>query len=151
MKKNVSVVKKIVFVLTALVAIVVIAINVLLSEWCFYFLRADVPNPLFIESTEHIRETLLELTPTGTSVDDVIRIIEDKGEKGEWSDLRGGSLNPLPWNYTHRFDAEKIIYGVIGEYKEANDWYSTCVDVAWEFDENSKLLDIAVKKYADEN
>lgn len=108
-------------------------------------------NPL-AKSEEQIKESLLELTPIGTSLDDVLDLVKSKiewrikrvnyGQDGYGSYARynqfSSSLNRDDLNNL------KSIKVYIGEYFNI---FMTSVHVKWEFDENSKLNDIEVTKY----
>ena len=109
----------------------------------FRFSRQYIPDPLLIEPSKYIREYLLELTPIGTSIEDVLEVIY-KNE--EW---RIDRIN-YEQGYIEetRIIGEKSIRVMIGEYKKSFDFY-TAVEVSWGFDENSKLIDIYVRKDVD--
>ena len=98
-------------------------------------------NPLR-RSEEHIRRSMLEDTPIGTSIEDVIDIIENK-EKWEI----------IYVSYEHGYFrrgpsvGEKSIRALIGDYGFL--FLKTSVSVYWGFDEDSKLIEIAVWKSTD--
>lgn len=93
------------------------------------------------KSETEIRDAILELTPIGTSMDDVIRVIESYG-KWEW----GGHISPngFPTDASGNTRiGEQSIRVTIGTYKN---FYKTFVVVFWGFDGDSNLIDIRVRK-----
>ena len=108
-------------------------------------------NPLR-RSEEQIRADMLKLTPIGMNMDDVIKII---GENPKWEirhirDWIGyGMAGGRPTDFT---SIEENIVGVksirvyLGQYRR---FFAVGVSVFYGFDENSKLIDIAVLKETD--
>jgi len=70
--------KKIIYILLALLAIILIPVVAVYFELA----KQHMPNPLLAESNEHIREELLKLTPLGVGMGDVLEYIHTKKE--EW-------------------------------------------------------------------
>lgn len=119
-------------------------------------------NPLR-RSQEQIEESILELTPIGMSMEDVLEAIESKKKwetinvSNEHGFLKQGSLK--------RDDTENTIIGgesievlagkYIGEWHLDQNVLNTIVHalfkrsvyVYWGFDENSKLIGLHVMKY----
>ena len=120
--------------------------------------RCSPPDPseeLLRKPVEEIREYLLELTPVGTSMDDVLAVVRG-------NDMRLVSVNDR-FGFAMRNgrpstpDSNDVALGnvvgvqsvraILGSY-----WstffalYITHVDVFWAFDENSQLIDIQVRK-----
>jgi len=111
-------------------------------------------NPLR-RSEEHIRERMLKLTPVGTSIEDVVEIINKRGWSNDGVLDRGYGLanGGTPTIYTSYFTNEpvigtKSIRANIGEYHAYMIIY-TWVFCYWGFDENSRLIDIAIEKECD--
>lgn len=111
-------------------------------------------NPLRA-SEDVIRERILKATPTGTSMEEVIDIIDsqeawellwidsDKGFSAQWTHL----------NYTVHRDGryivgEKSIKVFLGEYFSLRT-FCTPVSVFWGFDEKGILVDVQAIKEAD--
>ena len=108
----------------------------------------DSNNPLR-KSIEEIREYLLEFTPTGMSMDDVTEVII----KQEWGirliDHGSGyvvSRWGTPGNIGDTIIGEMSMVVTIGYYL---DFFETAVSAYYGFDENSNLIDIAVRKDTD--
>lgn len=106
-------------------------------------------NPL-TKSEEQIREKLLEETPFGTHMEDVIKYIGSKKKlsKKKWevtyiSHEHGFTHQRV---YPRRIVGEKSIRASLGDYGII---FETNVTVFWGFDENSKLIDIWVWKTID--
>jgi len=121
--------KKIVIFILLVISIVIIVLVIRMLS-----------NPLR-KSEEDMRETILELTPIGMSMDDVIKVIEDKDE---WK------LRHIWHEYGYRDYSQgeigvKSIRVYLGEYNLS----TTGVSVFWGFDENSKLIDVYVLKESD--
>ena len=133
--------KKIIKILIVLLTIISIPAII------FYFelSKQHIPNPLLIESSEHIRKTLLGLTPIGTSTTDDVFAVINKHE--EWGtngiQYEYGYQDHFPDGYYRK--GEKSIRAKIGEYKKPFD-YATAVIVHWMFDIDSRLIDIHVRK-----
>ncbi len=103
-------------------------------------------NPLR-KSREQITENILKLTPIGTSMEDVIHVIESN-KKWEWS----GHINPNgflkqpPPPEPRTTVGSRSIKVFAGDYRNI---FVTSVTVFWGFDENSKLIDVWVWKDTD--
>ena len=97
-------------------------------------------NPLR-KSKETIKENILETTPLGTSMEDVIKTIKKNDEwKLEYV------VDDYGYNDPETFDVigEKYVRANIGSYF---DGFTAHVVVFWGFDEESKLISIAVQKF----
>ena len=139
--------KVLIYILLALLALIVIPIAFLGLRIAF-----DLENPMR-QSNEQIRADLLELTPIGMSIEDIVQVIASNekwkvdyvnydhgvymGELGYPDDPEDYALKKM----TVR--GEKSIRATIGGY---TNFYMTFVDVWWAFDEDSKLIEIFVKK-----
>jgi hypothetical protein len=136
-----------IYISTAFLVAIVIAVVVVLS------------NPLR-SSNESIRTTMLKLTPIGTSMKDVVEVVEGN-EKWEISSKRDYGyllINGLPsfpyfspieesvYEYQHPIIGEKSMRVYLGEYRTI---FIIGVSVFYAFDENSKLINIAVLKETD--
>lgn len=133
----------------------------------------EIFNPLR-RSNEQIRANIFELTPIGTSKEQVIDLIETNGQwhKSKYKDLfenmYDGKYQYFDYGYAIRNgtfliryhggkydDAEMIgketIKAPIGTYTSFTYGipFDTTVYVYWAFDENSNLIDIAIKKDTD--
>jgi len=119
------------FVLIIVFAIVITVVIIMLS------------NPLR-RSVERITADMLELTPIGTSMEDVLKIIEDRDrwEIGFISYEFGFVRDVFP--EPRRTVGEKSISVNIGRYGVVID--TIVVDVFWGFNEYSELIDIWVRK-----
>jgi len=109
-------------------------------------------NPLR-RSQEHIKNDILKITPMGTSMEDVIKIIENK---------RQWEIDYISYDHGYRkpgtpahsdidlgretIVGEKSMRVLIGEYRNI---FTTSVTVFWGFDKNSKLIEIYVWKDKD--
>jgi len=126
-------------------------------------------NPLR-RSEEKIRESILEITPIGMDMEEVLEIIE-KNKKWEVADIEHEYgyeiIDGIPYyNYSDQGDnivGSKSIRGFVGKYTGEYDslerfweegitaalylFFETYVEVYWGFDENSKLIDVCVWKY----
>ena len=102
-----------------------------------------VLNPLR-RPVGNIRENILELTPIGSNMEDVMIVIKDNIK---WR-FMGGSYEYGYVNYTYapgsRTVGVKHLTAELG--KSSYFWY---VVVSWGFDENSKLIDVYVTKSLD--
>jgi len=133
MKKKAK--KTMLFIFLGLLALIII-------PTAFFGLRIlfDLSNPLR-QPMEVIREDLLVLTPIGTNMCDVIRVIEENeawGWRGHIADVG------FPADAAHTaFVGEQSIRVNIGGYTNI---FTTGVVAWWGFDEDSKLLDIRVQK-----
>ena len=105
-------------------------------------------NPLR-RSQEHIQEHILNLTPIGMSMEDVIKIIDGKEKWKVWNIKSDGNWNSVPLDYEDFKSISierKSIKVLIGEYRTI---FVTSVIIHWKFDENLKLIDITVSKDTD--
>lgn len=125
--------KKTKYILITLIIILIVIASVVIIE---------LQNPLR-KSKEEIRESMLKLTPIGTSMDDVLKVIKDN-EKWETMYVsfengfsKPGSRNPCT------IVGDKLVRVLAGRYI---DFFKVSVSVYWGFDENSKLIDICVNK-----
>lgn len=103
-----------------------------------------ITNPL-LRSEEKIRGKLLDSTPIGTKMDDVIKFIEsNKKWKVAWISYEHGFNHQrlIP----RKIIGEKSIRVEMGEYRF---FLTASVTVFWGFDENSELVDIWVWKTTD--
>ena len=130
-----------IYALIALSAAVLITVIILMS------------NPLRW-SNEHIRANMLKLTPIGTSMEDVIKVIESN-EKWKIRSIRDngyllvGNIPAFPssfYEHKHPIIGVKSIRAYLGEYRMI---FAVGVSVFYGFDEDSKLIDIAVLKEGD--
>lgn len=106
-------------------------------------------NPLR-SSEEQIRKNMLELTPIGMSMDDVIKVIQsnDKWEI-EWINNEYGygiDNSGTPGENRDMRIGEKSIRIHLGEYRTL---FVTDVLVYYGFDTDSKLIEISVRKDTD--
>jgi len=138
--------KMIIFVL---IFISVIMLTVAIFEGYIVFL-----NPL-MRSHEGIRAYMLKFTPIGMSMEDVVKVIEDNDNwriRETWETgytLINGRPSFFPRNLpasTGTIIGEKSLRVHIGEYRI---FFTTNVSVYYAFDEDSKLIDIAVYKDKD--
>ena len=106
----------------------------------------EVSNPLR-RSAEEITEDILELTPIGTSMENVVGVIESN-KKWEWNGYIApvGFLKQPPPPEECTYVGTQSIRAFIGEY---SDGFATTVTVFWGFDEDSKLIDVWVWKEKD--
>jgi len=125
-----------------LIAISAIILAVIIMVWS---------NPLR-RPTEQIRENMLRLTPIGTSIEDVINLIErnDKWEISRLNHERGYSIShEIPNRGSGgTIVGEKSIELYLGYYYYQI-LFQTGVTVFYGFDKDSKLVDIAVLKERD--
>ena len=128
---------------------------------------ADSENPLRLP-VEYLREGVLELTPLGTSMGDVIEIIESEGIDRGWHNIRisrqfGVNVSAM-WMWRNRVGPDEhdrqlreggsIIIGgqsinvIMGRYDAFIQGllFTTHVNIWWAFDENSELIDVFVDK-----
>ena len=96
-------------------------------------------NPLR-KSEEEIKVNILKLAPIGTNMDEVIQVIECN-ETWEWQ----GHINPngFPADVNGDPIGEKTIKVILGSYRNI---FKTYVVFWWAFDENSKLIEVFVRK-----
>jgi hypothetical protein len=131
--------KIVMYVLIAVSAVIIIAVAILLS------------NPLR-RSEESIRSNMLKLTPIGTSMEDVINVIENnKNWKIRYTfdngySMLGGRPSGPYYGDDGTIVGVKSIDAHIGEYRTI---FATDVLIFYAFDENLKLINIAVRKDTD--
>ena len=140
--------KKSPFRIALYLVIGVIIINIPLS--LFGMSIGSIFNPIK-RSEEGIRNYILSITPIGTNMYTVLSVIEDK-------DWRGGSIIEQGASFQTYSDfkprqenaviGEKHINAYLGSYR-ALMLFETFADAVWCFDENSKLIDVLVRKYVD--
>ena len=143
------------YVLLALLVIIVVMVMIGLS------------NPLR-KPQEQIRASMLELTPIGTSMEDVLKVIGSNekwemmyaNDKNGYSILGGRPSEPSP-NETDTIVGKKSIRATIGKYNFDPQFdkdeilgsilytfIDRYVSVYWAFDEDSKLIEVSVRKDA---
>ena len=120
-------------------------------------LIAVLSNPL-ARSEKHIKKDLLTLTPIGTSMEDVIAAVE-KNEKwkivcinensGYFIDENGKADNNTYPGVSYTVVGVKSIEVLLGRDDILGIFYLHYVSVWYGFDENSNLINIAVKKEVD--
>ena len=94
---------------------------------------------------EEIKDNILKITPLGTSMEDVLKVIEtNKKWKIDW--IR----DKYPSNFTN-LNADTIIgnksaKAYIGHYYNP---FLTDVEIYWGFDEEDKLIEIGIRKTKD--
>ncbi|MCL2802259.1 MAG: hypothetical protein FWD28_10940 [Treponema sp.] len=102
-------------------------------------------NNLLRKPDEKIKEEILALTPIGSSMEDVIRVI-DGNEDWLWYQRyivpRGYPENA---NY-NTFIGSRSIRVILGFYRHG--LFSVGVSCYWGFDENDNLLDVRIRKDA---
>jgi len=130
--------KIIMYGLIAISIIILVPIIILLS------------NPLR-KSEETIKKRILGLTPIGTSLENVIIAIEnEKNWKYHLRDYGYVFMHGMPFRGSPRGDEPvvgvKSLDVYLGKYRTI---FDTGVSVFYAFDENSKLIDIAVLKETD--
>ena len=96
----------------------------------------------FRKSEEKIQENLLKVTPLGTSMEDVLRVIEiNKKWELVWISTE------YPHNDTNLHAdyiiGDKSIKAYIGNFGII---FETSVEAYWGFDENDKLIEIGIRK-----
>ena len=108
-------------------------------------------NPIR-RSTGHIRESLLTLMPIGTSMEDVIKVIEGKSK---WKRMFVSDDGGYYVGYGYPSGAVKgttvgvkSIYVLLGTYNTYM-FIDTYVEAFWGFDEEGKLIEIDVRKSYD--
>ena len=107
-----------------------------------------ITNPLR-KSEEQIKENILKIIPNGTDMDDVIKSIENnKKWKITWinNEHGYGMAYGRPGEYYIDTVGVKSIRSNVGHYSNL---FITDVVVYWGFDEDLKLIDIAVRKDTD--
>ena len=127
-------------IIYTLLALLVIILGVVIIN--------HLSNPLR-KPVEQIREDILKLTPIGTNMEDALELIENK-EKWEivWinNENIGMSLGKKIEHTDLSMDfiiGEKAVKATIGEYRN---FFKGVVNVYWGFDENSKLIDVGIRK-----
>ena len=98
-------------------------------------------NPLRRSET-HIREGILKITPIGTNIEEVFKVVDEK----KWVIGPPDEQKPrMPTSQVLKDDAikKKRIDAVIGEYRTI---FDTSVSVFWYFDDDLKLIDVEVSK-----
>jgi len=111
-------------------------------------------NPLR-KSEDQIRTNLLKIAPIGTDMEELIKIIEGN-KKWEIVSISNISGYTLRWGQPTFASPDDIASGkaigkhsiviYLGSYRNI---FITGVDVFWGFDENSKLVDLHVRKSVD--
>ena len=109
-------------------------------------------NPLR-RPQEHIKNEILKLTPIGTSMEDVIKIIQSKRQwEIDYISHEHGYRRPGTPDIPdialggETIVGEKSIRVFVGEYRNI---FITSVTIFWGFDKNSKLVEIYVWKDKD--
>ena len=132
--------KKMLFILVVVLLIVVAVVFVVKAL-----------NPLR-RSSEQIRENMLQQTPIGTSMEDVIKVIESHEKwKIDYvaNDIGYSMMGGAPGDASDRekpIIGKKSIRAVIGAY---TNFFNTTVTSYWGFDENSKLVNLHIHKDTD--
>ena len=140
-----------------LIALLIISVIVVI------FIVIESTNPLR-KSENEIRESILELTPIGMSMEDVLKVFEDNNK---WKILQNGAWQP--WasvpdvtvsHYKNTFVERKSIDGLAGKYTGMFRFdgnilttifyagFKVYVGADWTFDDDLKLIDVHVKKDA---
>ena len=132
---------------TATVFIAVILVDFLTPYYWWYH---DSENPLR-QSEDQLREIVLELTPMGTHMEEVVRLVEEDSLNRDWEIVRvshhigvsRGEVRGLELDV-----GEKSIRAVMGTYRALVQGilYEVFVCVWWGFDENAELIDVYVRK-----
>jgi len=143
-------IKKVIYVIRVIVIIIIIAIVVFIVGSILITILKNRSNPLS-RTNEQIRADMLELFPIGTSMDDVIQAIENNDD---WTirlinHRHGYSFDrdiPRTDNSGTIIIGEQYIKVYIGQYTP---FVIIDVSLFFGFDENSMLIDIAVKKERD--
>ena len=107
---------------------------------------SDRANPLR-KPPEQIRESLLELTPIGTSKTDAIEILKAAGVRYDWMTMRVNTLRGVAMHQIGEVGpavGETAITILFGRYGSGIWW--RLVDANWAFDENEELIEIFVRK-----
>jgi len=136
--------RKIMYVFIAILAVIVLAVVVLFGM--------QYLSPLS-KSDEEIRQSVLQITPIGTNMDSVVKVIESKKE---WKTTyvsyeHGVSYGDLGYPdkpedialNRETIVGKKSIRVLIGEYNNPALVYVTAF---WGFDKDSKLIDVYVTK-----
>lgn len=141
--------KKSFFRIALYIVILLTIINIPLSIYDMS-LRSIV-NPM-MRSEERIRKYVLRITPIGTDMEDVLRTID----KRNWERINVSYERGFPADVYRSFQprqendviGEKHIMAMIGEDKVFI-FFDAHVEAAWCFDENSKLIDVLIRKTTD--
>ena len=125
--------KKIIICVLIVIILIVLAVTVIIMS-----------NPLR-RSAKNMRKDILELVPIGSSMEDVIKVIESK-EEWEWKGYIAPVGYPLEGN-SYISIGEKSIRAELGQYQGLRwSFLKVYVTVFWGFDENDKLIDVRVRK-----
>ena len=126
--------KIIIFSFLGLILIVVIVVIVIIAS-----------NPLR-RSEKTMRKDILELAPIGSSMDDVIKVIESNNS-WKWKGYIAPIGYPIDVNSSNINIGEKSIRAELGQYQGLRwSFLKVHVTVFWGFDENDKLIDVRVWK-----
>ena len=115
-------------------------------------MEGEMVDVMLMKSDRRIRKDILKLTPIGSSMEEVVKVVENN-EKWEidwiW-DNRGYGIdkNGIPGEP----DEDSNLVGAKSISADIGCYYiplKTYVTVYWGFDENSKLIEIAVRKDID--
>jgi hypothetical protein len=121
-----------------------IFIGILLLLIILLIILIYLTNPLF-KSEETLQNDILKLTPLGTSIDEVIKIIKTR-KKWRITQISNDHGYIYQKSYPLKEIGNKSIRAEIGEYGFI---LVTNVTIFWGFDENSKLIDVWVWKTTD--
>ena len=126
------------------VAVVVALVLLLLIVWGSTTYIMTRSNPLR-RSEEKILSEMLELTPIGMHMDDVIKLIENEGWKIHFLNYSSGFR--VPGTYDNII-GKKSIVATMGMYKTGLSLFTVerYVQVYWAFDEDSKLIHMLIHK-----
>ena len=130
--------KILIYILLVLAAVIIIPIAFLGLSIAF-----DLGNPMR-QSNEKIRADLMELTPIGMNIEDVLKVVEDNGWRIEGISEHGYETPGMP-SYGERI-GEKELMAILGSYKIFSVYSYTTVAVSWAFDENSELIEAFVER-----
>jgi hypothetical protein len=132
--------KVVMYILLGLLALIVIPITI----WGGWII-IDLGNPLR-QSVEQIREDILELTPIGMGMDDVVEILEAVGNDRKWWPLHINNNRGVVMGELGRSGATVGVQSIrvnMGGYRGV---FYTSVLAWWAFDENSELIDVFVTR-----
>jgi len=126
--------KIMIYISISLLVIISIAVIVVLS------------NPLRNQTEDEIRESMLELTPIGLSLNETVEVLKEVGLKRKWepvtvNDRVGVIMGSL--GRTGPAVGVQSIRVTIGKYRKV---FETAVVVWWAFDEDLVLVDVFVRK-----
>lgn len=141
MKRKILIAVACFFTATLMLAILLISGFLI---WAISNQRADADNPMRRPNAE-IRADLLELTPVGTSMEDVIRTI-DRHQSWEWSDrfvAPVGFSSGMPSDDRIGVQSIQVRIGYFWSFMGNNNM--SAVVAWWGFDENETLIDIRVR------